>query len=967
MCNIKQTRIIFSQLGFFIFLGLTPSFGGEPIATELSRCEPFVWRSMVGGVVTIPFNPDRGSLGDGSSGGAGYNNSGAIAATTAAFALWDAVPTANITFSNAGHMPVDVDATNVATYMSGAVDGLNPIIYDADGSIHDMMFGAGSGVLGFAGFDLATSSGLPGSATIVEGFAVFNGIYLDGNPANDEISKAEFDSVFVHEFGHFIGLGHSVVNGQAFLLGEDTGFGVPPPESVETMYPFSLPGVDMDLELDDKATLSTLYPSASFFTTTGTISGTIFSTNGVTPVSGVNVIARNIFDPFFDAVSSISSDGIPCSGGYTINGLGADLIVVAVFPPPDHEYRVEVDEIIAGEFSTTPLSPLPGPEEFWNGIDESTINPPDDPAAFIPVTATPGVPATGVDLLFNGAGPPAEGVLKYGMLDNGTGGAPATFPFIEISGTGAAVFTPPWDDRASTDIEIGFPFPFHGETYTVFKVISNGRIDFSLTDPYYLNFSIPDMAEPNNFIAPFWDDLVSGTGNIFTEHFHACPIDAGVMCQVIEWHRVSGWDRGSAMYHFEVVLLSDGGIRFQYADMIGTGADGSSATIGIENKDGNGGLLYGFNAAVIPAGSGVDRDIQFALGTGVLTGTLLGGVGSDVKFSGEFVDPLGPLGNPYLFGFDFGDGSPFSLIPGIMDDPFSFVTPLPELSHVYLLPGAHVATSVVMNSAGGMLIDPIVVSITATPEVCDGRDNDGDGLVDEGFPDTDGDGVSDCVDNCVTTPNVDQADGDNDGIGDLCDNCRTTVNPDQIDTDSDGVGDLCDNCRTTANTDQADTDSDGVGDLCDNCPTTVNSNQMDTDGDGIGDLCDIVLCQGVSATIVGTEGKDSIKGTVGADVIHGLGGNDKIKGLGGDDIICGGLGDDKLYGGDGNDRLEGNEGKDTLYGDKGNDSLYGNAGDDSLKGGVGNDALDGGTNTDKCYGDAGADTAVNCEKVRGVP
>ena len=30
-------------------------------------------------------------------------------------------------------------------------------------------------------------------------------------------------------------------------------------------------------------------------------------------------------------------------------------------------------------------------------------------------------------------------------------------------------------------------------------------------------------------------------------------------------------------------------------------------------------------------------------------------------------------------------------------------------------------------------------------------DNDGDGLVDEGFPDSDGDGIADCVD---TVPNL---------------------------------------------------------------------------------------------------------------------------------------------------------------------------------------------------------------------
>jgi hypothetical protein len=37
------------------------------------------------------------------------------------------------------------------------------------------------------------------------------------------------------------------------------------------------------------------------------------------------------------------------------------------------------------------------------------------------------------------------------------------------------------------------------------------------------------------------------------------------------------------------------------------------------------------------------------------------------------------------------------------------------------------------------------------------------------FTDTDGDGVSDSLDNCIKTPNPDQADFDHDGVGDVCD------------------------------------------------------------------------------------------------------------------------------------------------------------------------------------------------------
>ena len=128
--------------------------------------------------------------------------------------------------------------------------------------------------------------------------------------------------------------------------------------------------------------------------------------------------------------------------------------------------------------------------------------------------------------------------------------------------------------------------------------------------------------------------------------------------------------------------------------------------------------------------------------------------------------------------------------------------------------------------------------------------------------DTDGDGIGDTTDNCVDTPNTDQADRDDDGVGDLCDadpddpavgrpgdsdddgfdniedNCRDLANPDQADADDDGLGDACDICPDDFDEDQADTDLDGFGDACDNCPDNANEDQFDDDDDGVGDVCD---------------------------------------------------------------------------------------------------------------------------------
>ena len=83
---------------------------------------------------------------------------------------------------------------------------------------------------------------------------------------------------------------------------------------------------------------------------------------------------------------------------------------------------------------------------------------------------------------------------------------------------------------------------------------------------------------------------------------------------------------------------------------------------------------------------------------------------------------------------------------------------------------------------------------------------------------------------------------------------------------------------------------------------------------------DCVPCGGSDATLIGTDGKDSIKGTSGRDVIAALAGADKVRGLGGNDVLCGGIGKDVLIGGAGRDRLIGARGRDSCKGGKGADS-----------------------------------------------
>ena len=126
-----------------------------------------------------------------------------------------------------------------------------------------------------------------------------------------------------------------------------------------------------------------------------------------------------------------------------------------------------------------------------------------------------------------------------------------------------------------------------------------------------------------------------------------------------------------------------------------------------------------------------------------------------------------------------------------------------------------------------------------------------------------------------------------------------------------------------------------------------------------------VKCAGLTATIVGTTGNDTLYGTAGNDVIYADAGNDTVYGKGGNDVICLGPGGDTAYGGDGNDEIRGGSGSDIIYGKRGDDTLKGQGGgdtltgakgDDLLKGGAGNDLLYGGVDDDDLYGGSGTDT-----------
>jgi hypothetical protein len=356
-----------------------------------------------GTLAAVPWDVETGTLGSAS-------NAAAKAAVAAAFAKWSAPSTTTIVISGTpGSLGIDVDntcpgSTCYSNFYFGVTDGLSPVIFDNDGSITNALTGSFCGFGGQAGFHGSTSDG--GLTWTLEGAMVLDGAWLGG--VCGSLSLADFGTTITHEAGHFLGLGHVVVNGELVMNNEPYGsFGVPPCASVEMMLSNAIPGCVRPnvLQKDDIASISQLYPSASFAATTAAITGHVYASDGSTAVNCGNVILRNDADPFFDAVggiSGISKDfGTPPAGQpglYRARGLtsGAD-------------YLVSVNQIPAfatggsGLTSLCNTGPptLPGPEEHYNAAGESANPAIDNPDCYCPVTATGTV--SGIDMILNSA------------------------------------------------------------------------------------------------------------------------------------------------------------------------------------------------------------------------------------------------------------------------------------------------------------------------------------------------------------------------------------------------------------------------------------------------------------------------------------------------------------------------------------------------------------------------------------
>ncbi|MGH7151122.1 MAG: hypothetical protein ACREIU_10505, partial [Planctomycetota bacterium] len=212
--------------------------------------------------------------------------------------------------------------------------------------------------------------------------------------------------------------------------------------------------------------------------------------------------------------------------------------------------------------------------------------------------------------------------------------APPAFPGIVGTPGAVPLFGTPQLHAISPPAPIGFPFSFYGLPRSTFQVSEDGFLCFNLGmasgSPLNASNGVPGGSPflPNDYVAPWWDDLASFAPTAATAYLVAGP--PGSRTLTVEWRdleRAPGNGSGENARFAAVLREGSNLVEFHYdAASFATGVDAWDATVGLENVDGSRGMDAtgsGVSNAAIPATDLVldpcDCGFEFLFGTGCST------------------------------------------------------------------------------------------------------------------------------------------------------------------------------------------------------------------------------------------------------------------------------------------------------------------------------------------------------------
>ncbi len=179
-----------------------------------------------------------------------------------------------------------------------------------------------------------------------------------------------------------------------------------------------------------------------------------------------------------------------------------------------------------------------------------------------------------IALMFTGAAANAQSYTR----------AASTKTFQSIAGTGTALSLTDNDEGYGT-LSAPFSFNLYGTPFaagSTLYVSSNGTLHLDSQVSNYNNVAIPLTSVPNQFLAPFWDDLDFLSGGVF----YQTTGTTGSRVLVIEWNNAGNYNATSDTFSFQLRIYEGTNvIEFDYGPRSVVGAwDG---TIGIEDASGS--------------------------------------------------------------------------------------------------------------------------------------------------------------------------------------------------------------------------------------------------------------------------------------------------------------------------------------------------------------------------------------------
>jgi hypothetical protein len=138
-------------------------------------------------------------------------------------------------------------------------------------------------------------------------------------------------------------------------------------------------------------------------------------------------------------------------------------------------------------------------------------------------------------------------------------------------------------------MDIPFDFTWYDRTFSELTISTNGWVSLGVTGQTTAqNWRFPGPLGPQNMLAPFWDDLITSDGGVYT--FYDTEIDRFIIqwdCKTLfdlvpEIFQLQLYPNGDVIYLYHTVNAVDDNFEFMHGSYFTTGFEGDNSETGFE-------------------------------------------------------------------------------------------------------------------------------------------------------------------------------------------------------------------------------------------------------------------------------------------------------------------------------------------------------------------------------------------------